>query len=167
MPPLSASCERETAQETRWLLKACRSKGACIAGRWPVGHVLCTCRAVTPRVLTPVACSSHSQVRDSDAYDPENKGDFEEIDVEFLNGCPGYPNSVWLNSYHRYSCPGLRRPCFVLEAGQGPPTVGPACVVSEFTICWVMQLQSLPKCSGTFTPSVQGRLEACMGAHHH
>jgi hypothetical protein len=42
------------------------------------------------------------QVRDSDEYNSENKGDFEEIDVEFLNADPGVPNSVWFNSYHRY-----------------------------------------------------------------
>lgn len=51
-------------------------------------------------VLNPQPCGC-LQVRDADWYDPENKGDFEEIDVEFLNANPGVPHSVWLNSYHR------------------------------------------------------------------
>ena len=42
------------------------------------------------------------QARDSDEYNQDNSGNFEEIDVEFLNGHPGVPNAVWFNSYHRW-----------------------------------------------------------------
>jgi len=52
-------------------------------------------------VLCVCVCVFVLQVRDADWYDAENKGDFEEIDVEFLNGDPAIPNSVWFNSYHR------------------------------------------------------------------
>lgn len=40
-------------------------------------------------------------LRDSDDYNPENKGVFDEIDFEFLNGNPAVPSSVWLNVFKR------------------------------------------------------------------
>lgn len=55
--------------------------GKCDFDRYPCG--VCYCR----------------QLRSSDVYTLNNKGDFDEIDFEFVNGKPAVKNSIWLNSY--------------------------------------------------------------------
>lgn len=68
-------------------------------------------------------CFSCPSLRDSDDYNIANSGDFDEIDYEWLNGHPGAPHSLWLNSFKNGMTQGersIKLPAYQALLGLGP-----------------------------------------------